>query len=204
MTKEQLYAEALRYHTEGHPGKIEIRPTKPHATQYDLSLAYSPGVAAPSLAIASDPALSYEYTGRGNLVAVISNGTAVLGLGNIGPLAAKPVMEGKCLLFKAMAGISKEENLISPQIIDAITKMKRDVLRGRGVSLNIDEILICLAMSSTMNENAEKAMTMLPNLTRAEVHFTHIPSAGDMIGLRKLGINVTSEPKFPSKNVYNP
>ena len=101
MTKEQLYAEALRYHTEGHPGKIEIRPTKPHATQYDLSLAYSPGVAAPSLAIASDPALSYEYTGRGNLVAVISNGTAVLGLGNIGPLAAKPVMEGKCLLFKA-------------------------------------------------------------------------------------------------------
>ena len=62
MTKEQLYAEALRYHTEGHPGKIEIRPTKPHATQYDLSLAYSPGVAAPSLAIASDPALSYEYT----------------------------------------------------------------------------------------------------------------------------------------------
>ena len=106
--------------------------------------------------------------------------------------------------LKAMAGISKEENLISPQIIDAITKMKRDVLRGRGVSLNIDEILICLAMSSTMNENAEKAMTMLPNLTRAEVHFTHIPSAGDMIGLRKLGINVTSEPKFPSKNVYNP
>ena len=100
MTKEQLYAEALRYHTEGHPGKIEIRPTKPHATQYDLSLAYSPGVAAPSLAIASDPALSYEYTGRGNLVAVISNGTAVLGLGNIGPLAAKPVMGGQMPPFQ--------------------------------------------------------------------------------------------------------
>ena len=106
--------------------------------------------------------------------------------------------------LKAMAGISKEENLISPQIIDAITKMKRDVLRGRGVSLNIDEILICLAMSSTSNANAEKAMKELPRLVGAEVHFTHIPSAGDTIGLRKLGINVTSEPKFPTKNVYNP
>ena len=82
--------------------------------------------------------------------------------------------------------------------------MKRDVLRGRGVSLNIDEILICLAMSSTSNANAEKAMKELPRLVGAEVHFTHIPSAGDTIGLRKLGINVTSEPKFPTKNVYNP
>lgn len=106
--------------------------------------------------------------------------------------------------LKALAGIPKDELLIAPSVIDAITRMKRDVLRGRGVSLNIDEILSCLAMSSTTNVNAEKAMKELPHLANAEVHFTHIPSAGDTIGLRKLGINVTSEPKFPTKNVYNP
>ena len=106
--------------------------------------------------------------------------------------------------LKALAGVSKEEMLISPDVIDAITRMKRDVLTGRGVSLNIDEILICLAMSSTSNKNAEMAMQKLPDLRDAEIHFTHIPSAGDTIGLRKLGLNVTSEPRFPSKNVYNP
>ncbi len=96
---------ALRYHSEGHPGKIGIVPTKPYQTQYDLSLAYSPGVAAPSRAIAASPDEAYRYTGKGNLVAVISNGTAVLGLGNIGALASKPVMEGKCMLFKTFAGL---------------------------------------------------------------------------------------------------
>ena len=106
--------------------------------------------------------------------------------------------------LKALAGIPKKAMLIDPSVIDAITRMKRDVLRGRGVSLNIDEILSCLAMSSTMNTFAERAMKELPNLRDADVHFTHIPSAGDTIGLRKLGINVTSEPRFPSKNVYNP
>ena len=104
-TKTQLDEAALRYHSEGRPGKIGIVPTKPYHTQYDLSLAYSPGVAAPSLAIADNPDDVYKYTGKGNLVAVISNGTAVLGLGNIGPLAAKPVMEGKSMLFKTYAGI---------------------------------------------------------------------------------------------------
>ena len=99
MDTNELMKEALAYHAEGGPGKIEIRPTKPDATQYDLSLAYSPGVAAPCLAIADDPAKAYDYTIKGNLVAVITNGTAVLGLGDIGPLAAKPVMEGKCMLF---------------------------------------------------------------------------------------------------------
>ena len=139
MTKEQLYAEALRYHTEGHPGKIEIRPTKPHATQYDLSLAYSPGVAAPSLAIASDPALSYEYTGRGNLVAVISNGTAVLGLGNIGPLAAKPVMEGKCLLFKAMAGIDAFDIEVDASTPDQFVECVRRIAPTFG-GINLEDI----------------------------------------------------------------
>ena len=101
ITKE----EALRYHAEGKPGKIEVIPTKPHSTQTDLSLAYSPGVAEPCLEIEKNPHDAYEYTAKGNLVAVISNGTAVLGLGDIGPLAGKPVMEGKGLLFKISAGI---------------------------------------------------------------------------------------------------
>ena len=101
ITKE----EALRYHAEGKPGKIEVIPTKPHSTQTDLSLAYSPGVSEPCLEIEKNPLDAYEYTAKGNLVAVISNGTAVLGLGDIGSLAGKPVMEGKGLLFKIFAGI---------------------------------------------------------------------------------------------------
>ena len=97
--------EALDYHSGGRPGKIEIKPTKPLATQRDLSLAYTPGVAQPCLEIAEDKAKSFKYTARGNLVAVISNGTAVLGLGDIGPEASKPVMEGKGVLFKRFADI---------------------------------------------------------------------------------------------------
>lgn len=100
ITKE----EALRYHAEGKPGKIEVVPTKSYSTQMDLSLAYSPGVAEPCLEIEKNPLDAYKYTSKGNLVAVISNGTAVLGLGDIGPLAGKPVMEGKGLLFKIFAG----------------------------------------------------------------------------------------------------
>src|SRR5579864_5250892 len=87
--------DALAYHASGRPGKIEVSPTKPCSTARELSLAYTPGVAEPCLEIAKDENLSYTYTARGNLVAVISNGTAVLGLGDIGPFAAKPVMEGK-------------------------------------------------------------------------------------------------------------
>ena len=101
VTKEA----ALKYHKSGRPGKIEVVPTKPHSTQTDLSLAYSPGVAEPCLEIEKNPQLAYEYTTKGNLVAVISNGTAVLGLGDIGALAGKPVMEGKGLLFKIYAGV---------------------------------------------------------------------------------------------------
>ena len=97
--------EALDYHREGRPGKIQVNPTKPFTNQHDLSLAYSPGVAEPCLEIAKHPDDVYSYTARGNLVAVVSNGTAVLGLGNIGPLAAKPVMEGKAILFKTFADI---------------------------------------------------------------------------------------------------
>ena len=101
ITKE----DALRYHEAGGPGKIAVVPTKPYRTQTDLSLAYSPGVAYPCLEIQKNPNDAFRYTDRGNLVAVISNGTAVLGLGNIGALAGKPVMEGKGLLFKIYGGI---------------------------------------------------------------------------------------------------
>ena len=97
--------EALRFHTRGKPGKLEITPTKPMATQRDLSLAYSPGVAVPVKVIAENPDASYDYTSRGNMVAVISNGTAILGLGNLGALASKPVMEGKAVLFKRFADV---------------------------------------------------------------------------------------------------
>ena len=97
--------DALDYHSNGRPGKIEVIPTKPTSSQRDLSLAYSPGVADPCLAIAANKSDAYKYTAKGNLVAVISNGTAVLGLGDIGPAAGKPVMEGKGLLFKIYADI---------------------------------------------------------------------------------------------------
>lgn len=101
ITKES----ALRYHEQGRPGKITVMPTKPHKTAEDLSLAYSPGVAFPCLEIQKDPDAAYKYTDKGNLVAVISNGTAVLGLGDIGALSGKPVMEGKGLLFKIYGGV---------------------------------------------------------------------------------------------------
>ena len=105
MKTDNLRADALRYHSEGRPGKIEVIPTKPYDTQRELSLAYSPGVAAPCLEIEKNPLDAYRYTAKGNLVAVISNGTAVLGLGNIGALASKPVMEGKSMLFKTFADV---------------------------------------------------------------------------------------------------
>jgi malate dehydrogenase (oxaloacetate-decarboxylating)(NADP+) len=112
-------AEALRYHSQGRPGKIEIVASKPMATQRDLSLAYSPGVAVPVRAIAADPAAAYEYTAKGNLVAVISNGTAILGLGNLGALASKPVMEGKAVLFKRFADVDAIDLELDTEDTDA-------------------------------------------------------------------------------------
>ena len=105
MKKDQHRRSALVYHAKPKPGKTEVIPTKNYRTQRDLSLAYSPGVAHPCLEIEKEKASVYKYTNKGNLVAVISNGTAVLGLGDIGPIASKPVMEGKALLFKIFAGI---------------------------------------------------------------------------------------------------
>ncbi|MBF6602379.1 MAG: NADP-dependent malic enzyme [Sphingorhabdus sp.] len=111
--------EALLFHSHGRPGKIEIVASKPMATQRDLSLAYSPGVAVPVRAIAEDPAKAYEYTAKGNLVAVITNGTAILGLGNLGALAAKPVMEGKAVLFKRFADVDAIDLELDTEDTDA-------------------------------------------------------------------------------------
>ncbi len=111
--------EALLYHAHGRPGKIEIIASKPMATQRDLSLAYSPGVAVPVRAIAEDPSLAYDYTAKGNLVAVISNGTAILGLGNLGALASKPVMEGKAVLFKRFADVDSIDIEVATEDPDA-------------------------------------------------------------------------------------
>jgi malate dehydrogenase (oxaloacetate-decarboxylating)(NADP+) len=123
-----IYQDSLAYHRTGKPGKIEVCPTKELHTQRDLSLAYSPGVAQPVLEIAKDPAMAYEYTAKGNLVAVISNGTAILGLGNRGALASKPVMEGKAVLFKVFAGIDAIDLELAtedPQrLIDAISLLE--------------------------------------------------------------------------------
>src|SRR5438045_2632583 len=115
--------DALDYHSSGRKGKIEIVPTKPVATSRDLSLAYSPGVAEPCLEIAQDPDLSYKYTIRGNLVAVISNGTAVLGLGDIGAYASKPVMEGKGVLFKKFADIDVFDLEVDAKDIETFCKV---------------------------------------------------------------------------------
>ncbi|MDB5668165.1 MAG: malic enzyme [Alphaproteobacteria bacterium] len=121
-------AEALEFHSQGRPGKIEIIASKPMATQRDLSLAYSPGVAVPVRAIAENPSLAYDYTAKGNLVAVISNGTAILGLGNLGALASKPVMEGKAVLFKRFADVDSIDIELAtedPQaFIDAVALME--------------------------------------------------------------------------------
>jgi malate dehydrogenase (oxaloacetate-decarboxylating)(NADP+) len=120
--KKDMKQAALEYHRMGRKGKLEVIPTKPCETQWDLSLAYSPGVAEPCLKIEKDENLAYEYTNRGNLVAVISNGTAVLGLGNIGALAGKPVMEGKSVLFKRFADIDAYDIEINTEDPDEVIK----------------------------------------------------------------------------------
>ena len=131
--------EALQFHHEGRPGKLEVVATKPMATQRDLSLAYSPGVAVPVLAIAKDPDLAFEYTTRGNIVAVVTNGTAILGLGNLGALAAKPVMEGKAVLFKRFADINSfdlEVNSEDPEEIINCVKLLGTTFGG----INLEDI----------------------------------------------------------------
>ena len=131
--------EALLFHTQGRPGKIEIVATKPMATQRDLSLAYSPGVAAPVRAIAADPSTAYDYTSKGNLVAVISNGTAILGLGNLGALASKPVMEGKAVLFKRFADVDSIDLEVDAEGIEEFINCVRPLEPSFG-GINLEDI----------------------------------------------------------------
>jgi malate dehydrogenase (oxaloacetate-decarboxylating)(NADP+) len=146
-------AEALEFHARGRPGKLEIVATKPMATQRDLSLAYSPGVAVPVRAIADNPGCAYDYTSKGNLVAVISNGTAILGLGNLGALAAKPVMEGKAVLFKRFADVDAidiEVNTEDAQrFIDAV-----ELLEPSFGGINLEDIAApdCFIIEQTLRE----------------------------------------------------
>ncbi len=138
-TMSNLDREALLMHASGKPGKIEIMPTKPLNTQRDLSLAYSPGVAAPCLEIARDPATAYDYTAKGNLVAVITNGTAILGLGDLGGLAAKPVMEGKAALFKRFADVDAIDLELNTRDVDEFVNSVRFLEPSFG-GINLEDI----------------------------------------------------------------
>jgi malate dehydrogenase (oxaloacetate-decarboxylating)(NADP+) len=148
--------DALEYHRSGRPGKIEVVPTKPVSTQRDLSLAYSPGVAEPCRAIHDDPADVFSYTGRGNLVAVVSNGTAVLGLGNIGPLASKPVMEGKGVLFKRFAGIDVFDLEVDSEEAEDVIRFC-ELLEPTVGGINLEDIAApeCFVIERTLRERLD-------------------------------------------------
>ncbi|MDE6578352.1 MAG: NADP-dependent malic enzyme, partial [Muribaculaceae bacterium] len=152
VTKEM----ALDYHEEGKPGKIEIVPTKPYASQQDLALAYSPGVAYPCLEIEKNPEDAYRYTNKGNLVAVISNGTAVLGLGDIGALAGKPVMEGKALLFKIFAGLDAFDIEINEKDPDKIIEIVKAISPTFG-GINLEDIKApeCFKIETKLKEECD-------------------------------------------------
>src|ERR1700748_4011203 len=153
MNKPTRNQDALNYHSKGRPGKIQVVPTKPPNSQRDLTMAYSPGVAEPCLEIAKNVDDVYKYTAKGNLVAVISNGTAVLGLGNIGPEAGKPVMEGKGLLFKIYADIDVfdiEINEKDPEKLVQIVKALEPTFGG----INLEDIKApeCFYIEQTLKE----------------------------------------------------
>ena len=145
--------EALLFHTRGRPGKLDIIASKPMATQRDLSLAYSPGVAAPVRAIAADPDAAYDYTIKGNLVAVISNGTAILGLGNLGALASKPVMEGKAVLFKRFADIDSIDIELASEDVDRLISAI-EIMEPSFGGINLEDIKApeCFIIETTLKE----------------------------------------------------
>src|SRR5438067_4429154 len=150
MTKRE---DALDYHARGRPGKIAVVPTKPLTNRRDLSLAYSPGVAEPCLEIKRDPDLAYTYTARGNLVAVVTNGTAVLGLGNIGALAGKPVMEGKGNLFKQFADLDVFDIEVGSERADDVVRFCQ-LVEPTGGGINLEDIRApdCLYIEETLRK----------------------------------------------------
>ncbi len=181
MGKSRKDIDALEYHSQGKPGKIEVVPTKPYSTQRDLSLAYSPGVAIPCLEIAANPEDVYKYTAKGNLVAVISNGTAVLGLGNIGPLAGKPVMEGKGLLFKIFADIDVFDIEVDASDIDLFVNTVKAIAPTFG-GINLEDIKApeCFEIERRLKEELN-----IP-LMHDDQHGTAIISSAAMLNATEL------------------
>ena len=186
--------EALDFHSRGKPGKLEIVPTKPMATQRDLSLAYSPGVAVPVKAIAADPATAFDYTARGNVVAVISNGTAILGLGNLGALASKPVMEGKAVLFKRFADIDSIDLEVDTEDPDAFINAVRYLGPSFG-GINLEDIK---APECFIIEDRLRELMDIP-VFHDDQHGTAIISAAGLIN----AMQITGRTKQTTKLVVN-
>lgn len=173
--------DALKYHSQGRPGKIEVVPTKPYSTQHDLSLAYSPGVAQPSLAIKDNPSDAYKYTAKSNIVAVISNGTAVLGLGDIGALAGKPVMEGKGLLFKIFADIDVFDIEVDTRDVDEFVRTVKLISPTFG-GINLEDIKApeCFEIERRLKQELD-----IP-VMHDDQHGTAIISAAGLLNALKL------------------
>ena len=181
MQQNNLKREALEYHARERRGKVEVIPTKPYSTQRDLSLAYSPGVAEPCKAIAENPQDVYTYTAKGNLVAVISNGTAVLGLGDIGPEASKPVMEGKGVLFKVFADIDVFDIEVDATDVDQFVATVKAIAPTFG-GINLEDIK---APEAFEIERRLKEELDIP-LMHDDQHGTAIISAAALINALKL------------------
>jgi malate dehydrogenase (oxaloacetate-decarboxylating)(NADP+) len=183
--------DALDYHSQGRPGKIEVIPTKPYSTQRDLTLAYSPGVAEPCLEIEKNPEDAYKYTAKGNLVAVISNGTAVLGLGDIGALASKPVMEGKGLLFKIFADIDVFDIEVDTKDIEAFVQTVKNIAPTFG-GINLEDIKApeCFEIERRLKEELD-----IP-LMHDDQHGTAIISAAGLLNAVELSGKKMSEIKL--------
>jgi malate dehydrogenase (oxaloacetate-decarboxylating)(NADP+) len=176
MNKPTLNQDALNYHSKGRPGKIQVVPTKPTNSQRDLTMAYSPGVAEPCLRIASNPDDIYKYTAKGNLVAVISNGTAVLGLGNIGPEASKPVMEGKGLLFKIYADIDVFDLEVNAKNVDDFVNIVKALEPTFG-GINLEDISAPTCFEIERRLKAEMKIPVMHD----DQHGTAIISAAALI-----------------------
>ena len=183
--------DALDYHSQGRPGKIEVIPTKPYSTQRDLTLAYSPGVAEPCLEIEKNPEDAYKYTAKGNLVAVISNGTAVLGLGDIGALASKPVMEGKGLLFKIFADIDVFDIEVDTKNIDEFVNTVKNIAPTFG-GINLEDIKApeCFEIERRLKEELN-----IP-LMHDDQHGTAIISAAGLLNAVEISGKKMSEIKL--------
>ena len=180
-TEKSIYKESLEMHASGKPGKIEINATKPLTTQRDLALAYSPGVSAPCLEIAKDPATAYDYTAKGNLVAVISNGTAVLGLGNLGAVASKPVMEGKAVLFKRFADIDSIDLEVETEDVDEFVNSVRYLGASFG-GINLEDIK---APECFIIEDRLKELMEIP-IFHDDQHGTAIVAAAGLLNALEL------------------